>query len=94
MIGILPESKDENSLKIIKNGVDTNVSYLESFFRKVVSKIEMTKEPGDYEERIPIVRSISDINISLPTYIHQYLRGKGKIDIRGPVFTTVKWKLF
>jgi len=54
----------------------------------------MTKEPGDYEERIPIVRSISDINISLPTYIHQYLRGKGKIDIRGPVFTTVKWKLF
>jgi len=93
MVGILPDSKDENSLNIIKNGVDTKVSYLEAFFRKVVSRIEMAKEPGEYEERIPIVRSISDINISLPTYIHQYLRGKGKIDIRGPVFTTVRWKI-
>ena len=93
MVGILPDSKDENSLNIIKNGVDTKISYLEAFFRKVVSKIEVTKEQGEYEERIPIVRSISDINVSLPTYIHQYLRGKGKIDIRGPVFTTVKWKV-
>ncbi|HNV94299.1 MAG TPA: O-phosphoserine--tRNA ligase [Methanofastidiosum sp.] len=93
MVGLLPDSKDENSLNIIKNGVDTNISYLEAFFRKVISKIESTKEYGEYEERIPIVRSISDINITLPTYIHQYLRGKGKIDVRGPVFTTVRWNI-
>ncbi len=93
MIGMLPDSKDPNALKIINNGLNTNVSYLEGFFRKIVSRIEATKEQGEYEERIPIVRSISDINITLPTYIHQYLRGKGKIDIRGPVFTTVRWKI-
>ena len=73
--------------------MDTNISYLEAFFRKVISKIESTKEYGEYEERIPIVRSISDINITLPTYIHQYLRGKGKIDVRGPVFTTIRWSI-
>lgn len=93
MVGISPDSKDSNSLKIINNGLNTNISYLEGFFRRVVSRIEKTKERGEYEERIPIVRSISDINIILPTYIHQYLRGKGKIDIRGPVFTTVRWRL-
>ncbi len=81
--GIPPSSQDENIEEIKKRGLTFHVSYVEAFAHAAVSSLEK----GVY--RVGMVKGLSDINLDIPEDVRKALRAKGKIDVRGPMFTTI-----
>ncbi|QLC49044.1 O-phosphoserine--tRNA ligase [Methanolobus zinderi] len=71
----------------------TGVRFLDSFASKAARDIEEAVANGEseVETRVRIVKVPSEINICLEPLANRYITGKKKkIDIRGPVFTTVR----
>jgi len=71
----------------------TGVRFLDSFAAKAARDIEEAVANGEseVETRVRIVKVPSEINICLEPLANRYITGKKKkIDIRGPVFTTVR----
>ncbi len=71
----------------------TGVRFLDSFAAKAARDIEeaVTNGESEVETRVRIVKVPSEINICLEPLANRYITGKKKkIDIRGPVFTTVR----
>jgi O-phosphoseryl-tRNA synthetase len=84
--GVSQELKSARSKKIrtiLEKGVTSHMSYMEAFANAVVFSLET----GSY--RIGMVKALSDINLDIPTYIREFIRAQGRIDVRGPMFTTV-----
>lgn len=97
IIGV-PENdvKDENALNATLNGISTEISYMDSICADAAYKIEEMVVSGKEEVtiRVPISRSISDINLRLEDVALNYITSKNKtIDVRGPVFCTITCKL-
>ncbi|WP_202318347.1 O-phosphoserine--tRNA ligase [Archaeoglobus neptunius] len=74
-------------------GVSTGVRYIDSFAYLAAERIEEAAMFGrdDVVVRVRVVENLSDVNM----YIHENLRRyvisrRGKIDVRGPMFVTVK----
>ncbi|MCD6092806.1 MAG: O-phosphoserine--tRNA ligase [Candidatus Aenigmarchaeota archaeon] len=72
-----------------KQGVGTGLNYMAAIANKVAHDIENKNE--DFEYKVKIVRSLSDINLAVPKAVGNYIKEKQKkIDIRGPVFVTIR----
>ncbi len=102
IVGI-PESLEnikEDYVNFIKkskeNGISTSIRYVDSLSFKITSKIEEGLITGlkDINIRVPIVRSLSDINLRVDNLALKYIMSKNKIiDVRGPVFLNVSVKI-
>jgi O-phosphoseryl-tRNA synthetase len=96
----VPESYDgvkEEYIKLLKDakelGVPTNIKYIDSLCFKITSKIEeaLITNTKELKIRIPIVRSLSDVNLKIDKLALKQIMGNNKvIDIRGPVFLNAK----
>ena len=75
------------------NASCTGIRFIDAFAAKAVRDIEEAVENGDgeVETRVRIVKVPSEINIRIDSLVHRYITGiKKRIDIRGPVFITVR----
>lgn len=81
--GVPPVSQNKKIVKILENGVTTHTSYLEAFANLVVSSLEK----GEY--RVGMVKNLSDVNLFIPNHVREFIRAQGRIDVRGPMFTTI-----
>ncbi len=71
----------------------TGIRFIDSFAARCAWDIEQAVVAGvqDVESRVRIVKVPSEINIVLDPLINKYITShKKKIDLRGPVFTTVR----
>jgi O-phosphoseryl-tRNA synthetase len=73
-------------------GVTTGIRYIDSFAALAAYEIEVATMAGkESETRARIVRSPGDINVKIHPALERYITSyKHKMDLRGPVFTTVK----
>ena len=73
-------------------GVTTGIRYIDSFAALAAYEIEVATMAGkESETRARIVRSPGDINIKIHPALERYITSyKHKMDLRGPMFTTVK----
>ncbi|KCZ70483.1 O-phosphoseryl-tRNA(Cys) synthetase [Candidatus Methanoperedens nitroreducens] len=78
-----------------RNGVSTGIRYIDAFAARCAREIEDAAQKGsDCEIRVRIIKVPSEINIRLDPVAQLYITGnKKKIDIRGPVFTTVRMEI-
>jgi O-phosphoseryl-tRNA synthetase len=76
-------------------GVNTNIRYVDAFAEAAASEIEAASLQGQGSEtRVKIVRTPREINISIDPALERYITShKHKIDLRGPVFLTVRSKI-
>ncbi|WP_423792787.1 O-phosphoserine--tRNA ligase [Methanocaldococcus indicus] len=96
----IPESLEgikEEYKKILKKakeeGVCLNIKYIESVILKLTAKIEeaLLSNIDEFSFRVPIVRSLSDINLKIDELALKQIMGENKvIDVRGPVFLNAK----
>lgn len=94
VVGVPPEGWEEKEFleKARREGIPTNISYLRAFANLAAREIEDAAARGKAEVkiRVPVVESLSDINLKLGRPARRYItNNKKKMDIRGPVFTTV-----
>jgi len=89
VLGIPHISKWE---KAFENGVSTGIRFIDAFAYQAAFEIEKATSKGEGSEtRARIVRSPGDINIILDPALERYITSYNhKIDVRGPVFTTVR----
>ncbi|HOV51610.1 MAG TPA: O-phosphoserine--tRNA ligase [Methanothrix sp.] len=74
------------------DGVTTGIRYIDAFAELAAYEVEVATLAGkDSETRSRIVRGPSDVNIQIDPALERYITShKHKIDLRGPLFTTVK----
>jgi O-phosphoseryl-tRNA synthetase len=75
-----------------EHGITTGMRYIDSFSYLAASEIEKATAAGqDVEVRVRVVENLSDINLKLQENIRKYIiSNDGKIDVRGPMFITVR----
>lgn len=73
-------------------GVTTGIRYIDAFAQLAASEIEAATLNGkDSETRVKIVRTPGEINIKIDPALERYITShKHKMDLRGPVFVTVR----
>ncbi|MGB3919543.1 O-phosphoserine--tRNA ligase [Methanothrix sp.] len=76
-------------------GVSTGIRFIDSFAALAAYEVEERAMAGEESEtRARIVRSPADINIKIHPALERYITSyKHKLDLRGPVFTTVRSRL-
>lgn len=93
IIGVpLKDIEDEKAIQAIEKGISTGISYMDGIAAYAAYKIEEMIVSGKDEVtvRVPISRSISDINLRLDEVTLNYITSNNKaIDVRGPVFCTI-----
>ncbi|MGB9936384.1 MAG: O-phosphoserine--tRNA ligase [Methanobacterium sp.] len=83
---------DEKALEALNRGLSTGITYMDGICANAAYKIEEMVVSGADEVtvRVPISRSISDINLRLDEVALNYITSHNKaIDVRGPVFCTI-----
>ncbi len=84
VIGVLPTKKFK---EIRDKGINTGIRFIDGFTALAAHEIER----GRKEIRIRIAEALSDVNVRIdPTAVRYIQSNNKKIDIRGPVFTTVR----
>jgi len=75
-----------------EHGITTGLRYIDSFAYLSARRIEEATAAGEgCEIRIRVVEGLSDINLTLQENVRKYIiSNEGKIDIRGPMFVTVR----
>ncbi|VUT27598.1 MAG: O-phosphoserine--tRNA(Cys) ligase [Candidatus Syntrophoarchaeum sp. GoM_oil] len=78
--------------KIFDEGVNTGIRFIDAFAAEAAADIERSAIKGEgFEARIRIVKTHGDINIEIDPVTMNFVTGRNKkIDLRGPVFTTVR----
>jgi O-phosphoseryl-tRNA synthetase len=94
VIGVPPKGweQDEFLNNVRRRGRATGIRYLDAFAALAADEIERAAERGEREVKIRVraVKSLADINLRLDEAAQRYITSnKKKIDVRGPVFTTV-----
>lgn len=89
IMGIPHTSRWEEAFQ---EGVTTGIRYIDSFAAAAAAEVEAATQAGkESETRVRIVRAPGDINIKILPPLERYITShKHKIDLRGPVFTTVR----
>ena len=98
---ILAVPADERFSELMEGGTDTGITFLDAFSQLAASRIEnlLTLDSFGAEEcgvkeckiRVRAVKTPGDINIGVKEHVQRYIMGKKKkIDVRGPVFTTIE----
>jgi O-phosphoseryl-tRNA synthetase len=83
---------------VFKEGVPTNIRFLDAFAAFAARRIEEATKRGEMDKKdcavkAKIVRSGADINVKIDEVAMRYITSKKKkLDIRGPVFITVVGK--
>jgi len=75
-----------------EEGTSTGINYMDAFAALAASEIEQAARGRKRKVRIrvPIVKLLSDINLRIEELAQRYITdNKKRIDVRGPVFTTV-----
>ena len=82
--------KDNNIIGIDKaEATASKFDYMDGLSNKVASDIENKKKSFQY--RVRAIRSLTDINLDIPKDVKNCIKANHKkIDIKGPVFMTVK----
>ncbi|RUM33784.1 MAG: O-phosphoserine--tRNA ligase [Archaeoglobus sp.] len=86
----LPRS--EKWMKYFEDGIPTGIRYIDGFAYKAGSFAEecAAKNTGG-EIRVRVIESLSEINVKLQDNVRNYIVStNGKIDVRGPMFVTVR----
>jgi len=79
-----------------KKGVSCAVRYIDGIANLAAYKIEKAIGAGKtgMKTRVPIVRSVKDVNVKLDDAARRYITTYSKkIDVRGPVFVTVEARI-
>jgi O-phosphoseryl-tRNA synthetase len=87
------EITDQLAINALENGIQTNISYMDGVTAYASYKIEEMVISGSDEVKLrtTISRHISDINLRLDEVAQNYITSRNKvIDVRGPVFCTIK----
>ncbi|MDD1725638.1 MAG: O-phosphoserine--tRNA ligase [Euryarchaeota archaeon] len=74
-------------------GVSTGITYIEAFAAEAAYAVEQALKMGktEFDVRVKIVRSPNDINLSIDPVATRYITSRNKrIDLRGPVFITIR----
>jgi O-phosphoseryl-tRNA synthetase len=86
--------KDGSIIGAIKpKGVSTGITYIEAFAAEAAYAFEQALKMGKnkLEVRVRIARSPNDINLNIHPVATRYITSRNKrIDLRGPVFTTIR----
>ncbi len=92
ILGIPRTPKWESAFE---EGVQTGIRFIDAFAELAAHEIEMaTMEGRESETRVRIVRTAGEINVRIDPALERYITSyKRRIDIRGPVFTTVRSKI-
>lgn len=97
IVGVpLKDVDDEKALEALDKGISTEICYMDGIAADAAYKIEEMVVSGKEEVtvRVPIVRSLSDINLRLNDVALNYITSNNKaIDVRGPVFCTITCKI-
>lgn len=89
VMGIPRTSRWEEAFQ---EGVPTGIRYIDAFAEAAAYEVEAaTQANKDSETRVRIVRTPAEINIKIDSALDRYITShKHKMDLRGPVFTTVR----
>ncbi len=86
--------KDGNVIGATKlEGLSTGITYIKAFAAEAAYEIEQALQQGktNLEVRVRISRSPNDLNLRIDPVATRYITSRNKkIDLRGPVFTTVR----
>lgn len=98
IVGVPPEGWDDDEFLrgAREEGVSTGITYMGGVSALAASRIEeaIKGKQEEVEVRVPIVKSLSDLNLKLGKPARRYITAnKKRIDVRGPVFTTVSAEL-
>jgi len=93
-IGVPPKGweKDKFLNTVREWGVSTGIRYMDAFAALAAHEIERAARMGERKVKVRVraVKLLSDINLVLDRAAQRYITGNNKrIDVRGPVFTTV-----
>ena len=90
---VMAVPRNEKWEKQFREGFVTGISFLQSLAAQAAYAIETAARAGGniHQTRFKIVRGPGDINIYVDPVANRYITGKNrKIDVRGPVFTTIE----
>ncbi len=98
VVGVPPGDWGDNELlnKAREGGVSTGLRYIDAIANLAARKIEDAVESGESEVkvRVPMIESLSDVNLRIEKLARRFITDNNKkIDVRGPVFTTIKGKI-
>lgn len=97
IIGVpIKDITDEKALEALDKGISTEISYMDGIAADAAYKIEemIVSDKDEVIVRVPISRSLSDINLKLEEVALNYITSNNKaIDLRGPIFCTITCKL-
>jgi O-phosphoseryl-tRNA synthetase len=82
--------------KYFEEGVTTGIRYIDAFSFLAARRIEEAALSGkkEYSVKVRVVEGLSDINLKLQENVRRYIISKGgEIDVRGPMFVTVKARI-
>ncbi len=87
---------DTNSFRKVRDkGISTGISYLDAVANLAAARVEegfMTGESG--EVHFKMAKVPSDVNIAIEPWAMRYITDNNKkLDLRGPVFTAVRWEI-
>jgi len=93
-IGVPPKGweKDKFLNTVREWGVSTGIRYMDAFAALAAHEIERAARTGERKVKVRVraVKLLSDINLVLDKAAQRYITDNNKrIDVRGPVFTTV-----
>ncbi|MCS7131688.1 MAG: O-phosphoserine--tRNA ligase, partial [Hadesarchaea archaeon] len=99
IIGLPPKGWEEDEfLKRVKEqGTPTGIRYIDAFAALAAHEIERAVERGEREVKVRVrtARLLSDINLALEEPAQRYVTdNRKKIDVRGPIFTTVVARIY
>uniref|UniRef100_A0A7C2NDI8 O-phosphoserine--tRNA(Cys) ligase n=1 Tax=Archaeoglobus fulgidus TaxID=2234 RepID=A0A7C2NDI8_ARCFL len=87
----IPRTKKWKSY--FEEGVQTGIRYIDGFAYLAARRIEEATMKGEKELKVRsrVVENLSDINLQIHENVRRYIIWKnGKIDVRGPLFVTVR----
>ncbi|WP_048151398.1 O-phosphoserine--tRNA ligase [Methanolacinia paynteri] len=92
---ILGVPDTSNFRKVRDKGVSAGISYLDAVANLAAARVEegfMTGENG--EVHFKMAKVPSDVNIAIEPWAMRYVTDNNrKLDLRGPVFTAVRWEI-
>jgi O-phosphoseryl-tRNA synthetase len=89
ILGLAPE-------KPLNDGVDTGITYLEGIALEMAYNIEVMIDQNkrEYEHRVKMVARAAEVNVQVDDIVLEYIHSKQKkVDVRGPVFVGLTFKV-
>ena len=94
IVGVPPKGWEKDGFlnSVRSNGRATGISYIGAFAALAANEMEQAAQRGDKEVKVRVkaAKSLADINLKMDDAAQRYVTSnKKRIDVRGPIFTTV-----